>query len=121
MARIKKKAEDDLSSFGGRFRYSRITAGFSNQGKLAKALGLSQQTISYWESGLIKNPHHLPKAADLMGVSYDWLKDGTGEMKGRNAIRFEKLKKLPPEGTALFETAFGDSLDSFIKKFFPEF
>ena len=42
---------------------------------LAKAVGVSKEAVSQWESGAIKNikPENLIKCADVLGVSIRWL------------------------------------------------
>lgn len=54
----------DSTLFGERLRKMRIAAGFSNQETLARAVGVSIQTISAYESG-----KRLPDAATLHAIS----------------------------------------------------
>ncbi len=54
------------------------------QTQLAEAVGISQASVAAWESGETKNltGPHLLKAADVLGVSAEWLERGVGPEPG---------------------------------------
>jgi transcriptional regulator with XRE-family HTH domain len=51
----------------------------TDQSKLARAIGVTQQTINNLVSGKTKSSGHLYEIAVELGVSYDWLKSNIGE------------------------------------------
>ncbi len=64
-----------------RIRQARIEAGLS-QAELSRRMYVTQPTVSDWESGR-KAPHvkNLARLALLLGVSFEWLSTGRGEMR----------------------------------------
>lgn len=64
----------DLSpkGIGKRIRARRLALGLS-QPKLAKALGIPQQTIAGWETGVAKRPRMLLEAANVLCTTQEWL------------------------------------------------
>ena len=63
-----------------RIKQARLEAGLSQAG-LARRLYVTQPTVSDWESGR-KAPHvrNLVRLALLLGVDFEWLSTGRGEM-----------------------------------------
>lgn len=51
-----------------------------SQAQLAAAAGLSQSTIGNIESGIRQARGSLPELAKVLGVSYEWLANGVGEL-----------------------------------------
>lgn len=51
-----------------------------NQSELAKAVGVSNATVSDWENGVIKNleAENLLKICDFLSISPNWLQFGKG-------------------------------------------
>lgn len=66
-------------SIGGRIRKARTSAGLS-QNRLAQRTGLTVVTISSYELGRYQ-PRSvvLPKLAEALGVTVEWLIAGTGD------------------------------------------
>ncbi|MDR0480833.1 MAG: helix-turn-helix domain-containing protein [Gallionellaceae bacterium] len=63
-----------------RIKKARTTLGWS-QAELARRMYVSQPSVADWESGR-KAPHtkNLVRLAVLLGVSFEWLSTGRGEM-----------------------------------------
>lgn len=63
-----------------RIRQARLEAGLS-QAELSRRMYVTQPTVSDWESGR-KAPHvkNLVRLALLLGVNFEWLSTGRGEM-----------------------------------------
>lgn len=65
--------------FGERMRDARKRAGM-NQCELAKALHVSQNTISKWENGhTMPNAYHIYLMAKALGIGSGWLVTGEEE------------------------------------------
>jgi HTH-type transcriptional regulator, cell division transcriptional repressor len=62
---------------GSRIRARRDKLGLS-QPKLAKILGIPQQTIGGWETGKAKRPRFLYEAAKALCTTEEWLLHGKG-------------------------------------------
>lgn len=64
-----------------RIRQARLAAGLS-QAELSRRMYVTQPTVSDWESGR-KAPHvkNLIRLALLLGVNFEWLSTGRGEMQ----------------------------------------
>lgn len=67
-----------LKTLPERFVWARNRADLS-QVKLAKELGISQQSIEKLENGHVTKPKYLPEAAQRLGVPYVWLLTGIEE------------------------------------------
>lgn len=67
----------ELQNLPERFVWARKNKGLS-QDSLARALGVSQQSIEKLENGFVRKPKYLPEAANILGVPYQWLLDGSG-------------------------------------------
>lgn len=65
-----------VSSTGERVKKAREDAGLS-QSHLGEAVGASQQVIAKIESGGVRNSSFLPKIAEVLGTTYDFLRYGT--------------------------------------------
>jgi transcriptional regulator with XRE-family HTH domain len=63
-----------------RIKQRRIELGWS-QAELARRMFVSQPSVAEWESGR-KAPHlkNMARLAMLLGVSFDWLSTGRGDM-----------------------------------------
>lgn len=64
-----------------RIRTARRAAGLS-QSQLALAVGVQRSAVSHWEAPHGKNPSvaHLRQAALVMGLQFEWLATGRGDM-----------------------------------------
>lgn len=89
----------DLSAkgVGNRIRIRREARGLS-QPKLAKLLGIPQQTIGGWEKGTSKRPRYLIEAAKALWTTPEWI------------LREEGPEEVIPADKAQLE-AMVDSLD----------
>lgn len=68
-----RAGKTERQALGHRLREARRTAGFTLE-KAAEALSLSHSAISQWEKGdSFPTADRLEKAAELYGVSMDWL------------------------------------------------
>lgn len=65
-------------SVGQRVRVARKNAGLSQQ-DLAKAIGVTQPTLSELERGISASSSHLISIAKICGVSAEWLLDGSNK------------------------------------------
>jgi transcriptional regulator with XRE-family HTH domain len=96
-------ADTSPKGIGKRIRARRIKLGLS-QPKLAKILGIPQQTIGGWETGKAARPRYLPEAAKALCTTQEWLlrEEGPEEMvpavsKQQIAMAVESLHpKLVP-------------------------
>lgn len=71
---IELEADVVESDFKKRLRERRIEMGYDTQGKLAKALGMTTQTISYYESGERKPDYEtFAKLARILNCSLNYL------------------------------------------------
>lgn len=60
--------------FGNRLRRIRIEAGFTSQGQLASVIGVTTQTINYYEQGKRKPDYEIfEKLSEALKVSCDYL------------------------------------------------
>jgi len=66
-----------MKTIAERLVHAREAAGLS-QPQLAKKAGVSQGSISHIETGLRKNPRHLLSLAKALGITPDWLMNGSG-------------------------------------------
>lgn len=66
----------DLSS---RLKQARKAKGLS-QAEVARGVGLKQAAVGHIESGRSQNSKYLPQIAKYLGVNYDWLLTGQGDM-----------------------------------------
>jgi repressor LexA len=63
-----------------RLKYLRKTLGLSQE-EFGGRIGKSLRTIQYWETGKVQIPDTTLKLiSQVFGVSYEWLKEGKGEM-----------------------------------------
>ena len=89
--------------------YRRLELAFESAGmgttqvQIAKALKVRQQSVSKWKGG-INHPDHstLYLAAQLTGVSLEWLSTGKGEMRPEKpnpelVELLDRLNALDPE------------------------
>jgi transcriptional regulator with XRE-family HTH domain len=72
-----------MNNWNKRITLAREAAGISKT-KLALQVGVSNATVSDWESGVIKKleGENLLKICDQLNISPRWLQFGEGEMKG---------------------------------------
>ena len=68
-------------NFAKRFRAARLAAGLTQE-QLAQHCGISNRTVSAWETGLAEGilAENLFCAADKMGVDPRWLATGQGKV-----------------------------------------
>lgn len=67
----------ELETLAERFTWARKQIDGLSQTKLAKDLGVSQQSIEKLENGHVVKPKYLPEAAKRLNVPYNWLHKGT--------------------------------------------
>jgi DNA-binding XRE family transcriptional regulator len=67
-------------SFAGRLKESRKVASLT-QAKLAKAIGVTRQTIISLEDGSTKNTIHTVKLAKALNINPSWLEFGEGSIE----------------------------------------
>lgn len=91
-------------TFAKRFREARAAAGLT-QRQLADACGISDRTVSAWETGVAEGiiAEHLFRAADAMRVDARWL--ATGEetpatITAQSSDLLRTVESLPPEQQA---------------------
>lgn len=65
-----------------RIKMARKEAGFKSRDKLAEFLGTTRDTIAAYEQGrVVPNDVFLQLMATKLHISYDWLKNGEGNMQ----------------------------------------
>jgi len=76
-----------------RLKYLRKTLGLSQE-EFGKRIGKSLRTIQYWEASTVQIPDTALKLiSQVFGVSYEWLKEGKGEMWERKVLVKELKEK----------------------------
>lgn len=77
--------EIDKKAFGIRVKQRREKIGLT-QGELGKAIGVPQQTVGNWESGVVKRTGHLVELAEALATTPQWLtrKEGPEEVIPHN-------------------------------------
>lgn len=75
-----------------------------SQSEVARAVGVTREAVSQWESGMTKGlkPENLLAVADYFGVEIRWLVTGVGQ----------KRKEASSRGPPLAEAASGDTRKS---------
>jgi SOS-response transcriptional repressor LexA len=73
-----------MNTVGQRLKYARELAGLT-QAELAKAAGVTQQSIQQLEQGLHKSSRALVHMAEALSVRPAWLAKGQGEMRASTA------------------------------------
>ncbi|CAP45033.1 helix-turn-helix domain-containing protein [Bordetella petrii] len=73
-----------MKTFSDRLKHAR-TLRRHTQKSLARACGLSQSTVSGYESGSRRSSRSLRKIAQVLRVELDWLDTGKGPMEKREA------------------------------------
>nr|AAD50896.1 434-GCN4-linker [Cloning vector pLS3] len=89
-------------SISSRVKSKRIQLGL-NQAELAQKVGTTQQSIEQLENGKTKRPRFLPELASALGVSVDWLLNGTSDSN----VRF--VGHVEPKGKKLRTFTKGDA------------
>ena len=84
---ISGMATRDRNPFGERLAEARRHAGMT-QGQLAKALNTNQSTIAQAE-GVSSGSAYTVQMARALGVSAEWLADGTGDMLATSASQID--------------------------------
>jgi transcriptional regulator with XRE-family HTH domain len=92
---------------GERIRRLRTEKLRLDQGTLAKWLGVSHGTVSYWERGGNATPANLRRLASVSGVSLEWLVNGT------DGITDTRLKNILNRMMTLSGTDLDYHLDMF--------
>lgn len=67
-----------MKTLGDRVKYAMLLRGNISQGKLAKALGVSQPAVYSLLNSPAKENKHAPKIAQVLNVDLDWLRTGRG-------------------------------------------
>lgn len=79
-------------TFSERLKSTRIERGFTTQSEFAKALGLTTQTINYYEQGKRKPDYEVfGRIADTLDVSCEYLLGKTECKKPEYQLDFERL------------------------------
>ena len=96
-----RPSKHDRSPFGTRLHAARQQAGLS-QLQVANALGITQPSYADWERRSVAlKPEYLPKLAEMLGVSVDYLvgkesvERPTSAPAGRARQVFDAVLKLP--------------------------
>lgn len=97
---------------GKRIKSLREAMGFVNdQTGFAERLGVTQTTVSSWESGVSRPSGTRLSSFERLGVNVEWLRTGRGDMfVERSALSTEiaefiaVYKKLKPEQRALLNS-----------------
>jgi SOS-response transcriptional repressor LexA len=69
-----------MSDLGNRLKQALASRGIT-QSKLAKEIGVSQQSIQYLSSGKARKSGHTASIARALNISVDWLEKGIGQME----------------------------------------
>lgn len=77
-------------NIGVRAKFRRDEIGLT-QAELADKVGTSQQAIEQLEGGKTKRPRYLPELAEVLGVSIDWLLNGSA-----NSLTGDNFKIIRP-------------------------
>jgi transcriptional regulator with XRE-family HTH domain len=85
-------------TFAKRFRESRLKAGLTQE-ELAQAIGVTNRTVSAWETGRAADvlAENLFAAADKMGVDPRWLATGVNDTSKKVTDITQNLGSLSPE------------------------
>jgi transcriptional regulator with XRE-family HTH domain len=85
-------------TFAKRFRESRLKAGLTQE-ELAHAIGVTNRTVSAWETGRAADvlAENLFAAADKMGVDPRWLATGVNDTSKKVTDITQNLGSLSPE------------------------
>jgi transcriptional regulator with XRE-family HTH domain len=85
-------------TFAKRFRESRLKAGLTQE-ELAQAIGVTNRTVSAWETGRAADvlAENLFAAADKMGVDPRWLATGVNDTSKKVSDITQNLGALSPE------------------------
>ena len=71
----------NAASIGLRIQQARVAKGMT-QGQLAKALGIDRGSVGRWETGRsVPSQVGIPRVAQLLGQSPDWLLEGSGDLR----------------------------------------
>jgi repressor LexA len=102
----------EMGNIHERLKYLRKTLGLSQE-EFGESIGKSLRTIQYWEAGTVQIPDTALKLiSSTFGVSYEWLKEGKGEMwerkektlleelEAKTKELLEKLVRIPVVGRA---------------------
>jgi transcriptional regulator with XRE-family HTH domain len=100
---------EETGSIYERLRTLRKTLGLSQEefgGRIGKAL----RTIQYWEAGTVQIPDTaLKHISQVFGVSYEWLKEGKGEMRKKKGTVGERIR-LVRKALGLTQKGFADRI-----------
>lgn len=99
----------DRIEIGRRIVLACRTKGFEKQADIAKALKISQMTVSYWIRGLKAPPISQGlKLAKVLGVCVEWLYTGRGQMTPEvpeESVQIaEKITHSPPHLRQLIDS-----------------
>jgi transcriptional regulator with XRE-family HTH domain len=100
-----------MAIFGDRLKEARILKGW-NQEDLAKAMNLTQASISQFESGQrLPTPKNIEKFSEILNVSREYLAgDNNGDFE--REILMRNLKNISPESIKIVS----DLIESLKKK-----
>lgn len=73
----------NIANLGERLKWARENSANMSQSVLADKLGIKQPSVWSVESGETAKPKWLPEAAEILGVSYEWLLRGTNDESAR--------------------------------------
>ena len=113
---------EEMNTTHKRFVWARKESGHT-QVTAAKKLGVSQQSIGMFEKAEVLKSKYLAEAAELFGVRYEWLTEGTGEMfRGKDLASVlseenkNKLLAMTPEEQDLMFGLYEDLQKKFTAK-----
>ena len=97
---------------GERIRRLRTAKLRLDQAGLARELGVSHGTVSYWERGGNQQPANLRRLAEYAGVTIEWLTNGV-EAKGRPELKqlYDRMAMLDEDHLEQYLRRFNDELD----------
>lgn len=91
-----------MDSIASRLAAARTNKGWT-QAQLAKEAGVSQGTVGNIESGVRRSHGSLPRLAEALGVSHNWLRDG-GDLKSATpSVAADQINQT--DGPAVMRTA----------------
>jgi transcriptional regulator with XRE-family HTH domain len=84
-SQLATNAPDDARALGGRIAEARKRLGI-NRSELSRRLDISPAAVAQWEGGTAQPASgNLRKLANILGVTFEWLGQGTGDRSVANA------------------------------------
>lgn len=111
-----------MSKLGERIKSLRKQRGFTNQKRLADALGIKQQQLSLYERGIDPKPELIAKIADILNTTTDYLIGRTDDPNpplrlspDERAILEPLLRRIREGGSVTFDEVAEAWLDNLSK------